>query len=170
MRYQNLLLSLLFGGVLIVFCLAVAQAQPAALEAELAPPVYSTLAQSGGVKWIAYGYLYPVGTFAERAACEQPEGVEPIGSYAIRGDYGDASAHAALYRVTFGRANDGKQFVFAGIVEFILSEINQPEKATFAAARLIRGNFEEGWDAEYSLRSPLCFGGSVLVTQSVSVR
>ncbi len=138
-------------------------AQPVVFEAELAPPIYSTLAQSGGFKWVAYGYLYPVGTFDGLPPCEQPEGATPIGSYKVAGEWGDAAFHAATYRLTFGNPNDGKQFVFSGIVEYALSELNTPETATYGAARLVRGGTEEGFDAEVMARAAGCFGANVRV-------
>lgn len=138
--------------------------QPTSFEAELAPPVYSTLAQFGGVRWIAYGYLYPVGTFDNLPPCSEAPVIAPIGSYRVSGEYGNASFHAATYRLSFGSSNDGKQFVMGGIFEFALSELNQPQTDIYSVARLIRGNFEEGWEGEYTPRSGDCLGGRVKVS------
>lgn len=150
--------------VILLLCPLPVLAQQSTFEAELAPPVYSTLPQSGGVKWVVYGYLYPVGTFANLPQCAPaPDGVEAIGSYKIAGEWGDASFHAAMYRLTFGKPNDGKQFVMSGVFEFALSELNQPQPAIYSAARLVRGNFEEGFDVEFTPRSGACFGGLVRV-------
>lgn len=137
--------------------------QPATMEAELGPPIASTEAQSGGVRWVAYGYLYPVGTFDNLPPCTQPEGVAPIGSYKVAVEWGNASFHAAQYRVTFGHPNDGKQFVFGGIVEYTLSELNLPEMAVYSAARLVRGNYEGDFEAAFTPRDLGCLGGRVVV-------
>lgn len=138
--------------------------QPTSFEAELAPPVYQTLAQSGGVRWIAYGYLYPVGTFDNLPPCGEAPAIAPIGNYRISGEYGNASFHAATYRLTFGSSNDGKQFVMGGIFEFALSELNQPLTGIYSVARLIRGNFEDNWEGEFTPRSDACLGGRVKVS------
>lgn len=137
--------------------------QPTIFEAELAPPAYSTLAQSGGVRWIAYGFLYPVGTFDNLLPCGEAPAIAPIGSYRVSGEYGNPSFHAATYRLTFGSSNDGKQFVMSGIFEFALSELNQPQTFIYSAARLIRGNLEDNWEGEYTPRSSDCLGGRVKV-------
>lgn len=162
-------LRLLRAEVIAIVCLWMAMSasaqQPTIFEAELAPPVYSTLAQSGGQKWVAYGFLYPVGTFDNPPPCgEAPDDVAPIGSYKVSGEWGNASLHAATYRLTFGKPNDGKQFVMSGVFEFALSELNQPQAAIYSAARLIRGSIEEGWESEFTPRSDACLGGRVKVT------
>lgn len=138
--------------------------QPTTFEAELAPPVYATLAQFGGAKWIAYGFLYPVGTFDNSPPCSGAPVIAPIGSYRVSGEYGNASFHAATYRLSFGSSNDGKQFVMGGIFEFALSELNQPQTGIYSVARLIRGNLEDNWEGEYTPRSSDCLGGRVKVS------
>lgn len=157
----------LLYAALAVVCLAslrsVSAQQPATLAAELAPPVYSTLTQSGGLNWIAYGYLYPPGTFDERQPCAPMEDVAPIGSYQLRGAFGNAGFHAATYRVTFGKPSDGKQFVFAGIVEFATDDAGQVLSATYPAARLSVGRLVDELEIEFTPRSPDCFGGAVRV-------
>lgn len=137
--------------------------QPDTMEAELGPPIASTEAQANGFKWVAYGYLYPLGTFDGLPPCAQPEGVAPIGSYKVSVEWGNASLHAATYRVTFGTPNDGKQFVFGGIMEYALSELSAPETAVYSAARLVRGNFEDGWEASFTPRDSGCLGGRVAI-------
>lgn len=158
----------------ITLCLLIftthAFAQQPTMEAELSPPVFSTLAQSGGINWVAYGYLYPVGTFANLPQCTQPEGVAPVGNYVIRGEYGNAAEHAATYRVTFGKPNEGKQFVFAGLVGFVVGESGLPDAFVFDAVRLSGGRFVEDFQIELTPRSPDCFGGVVRVSQPVGVR
>ncbi len=144
--------------------------QSATLEAEMAAPVYSTLAQSGGVNWIAYGYLYPPGTFAERQPCAPIDGVAPIGTYAIRGQWGNVAEHAATYRVTFGKASEGKQFVFAGLVGFVIGETGLPDAYVFDGVRLSGGRFVEDFQIEFTPRSPDCFGGVVRVGVAVNAR
>ena len=153
-----LCLSLLFAGTR-----PLSAQQPVSFAAEMAAPVYSTLAQSGGVKWVAYGYLYPPGTFAERQPCAPVEDAAPIGSYQMRGEFGNASFHAATYRLTFGRPNEGKQFVFAGIVEFAMDDAGQVLSAAYPAARLSAGRLVDELEVEFTPRSPDCFGGAVRV-------
>lgn len=147
--------------VILLLCPLPVLAQQVIMEAELAPPAYSTLAQSGGVRWVAYGRLYPVGTFANLPQCASaPEGVEAIGGYKIAGEWGNASLHSATYRLTFGKANDGKQFVFSGIIE--TGEVGQPEMK-FATVRMVNGRLEEGWEVELTQKASQCFGGTVRV-------
>lgn len=157
----------LLYAALAVVCLAslrsVSAQQPATLAAELAPPVYSTFTQSGGINWIAYGYLYPPGTFNAPSCTDAPEGVAPIGSYQLRGEFGNAGFHAATYRLTFGKPSDGKQFVFAGIVEFATDDAGQVLSATYPAARLSVGRLVDELEIEFTPRSPDCFGGAVRV-------
>lgn len=157
----------LLYAALAVVCLAslrsVSAQQPATLAAELASPVYSTFTQSGGINWIAYGYLYPPGTFNAPSCTNAPEGVAPIGSYQMRGEFGNASFHAATYRLTFGRPNEGKQFVFAGIVEFAMDDAGQVLSAAYPAARLSAGRLVDELEVEFTPRSPDCFGGAVRV-------
>ena len=146
--------------------------QPATMEAELGPPVYDTLARSGGVNWTAYGYLYAPGTFDNLDACAMPPiGAQIIGSYRIIGFAGNAAHHDAIYRLSFGNPNDGKQFVFGGTIDPLANESGIPMADTYSAAQLVRGRFEEGWEATYQARSSACLGGRVMVTvQAASVR
>ena len=153
------ILLLAFAAAFLFTANAQRLAQPVAFEAEMGAPVYQTLAQSGGVRWIAYGYLYPVGTFDGLPPCEQPEGVTPTGNYRISGEWGDA----ATYRVTFGAANDGKQFVTSGIFSYGENELGQPETVTYGAARLVRGQFEEGYEMAITQRAAGCLGARVMV-------
>lgn len=159
----RLLCAEMITVVYLWMALSASAQQPTVFEAELAPPVYSTLAQSGGQKWVAYGFLYPVGTFDNLPPCGAVPAIAPIGSYKVSGEYGNASFHAATYRLTFGKPNDGKQFVMSGIFEFALSELNQPQPSIYSAARLIRNGIEEGFDAEFIPRSDACLGGRVKV-------
>jgi hypothetical protein len=144
--------------VILSLCSIPALAQQPAFEAELAPPVYSTQPVFA-FRWVAYGYLYPVGTFANRLPCASVDDVAPIGSYKIAGEWGDASQHAATYRLTFGAPNSGKQFVMSGIFGFTLSELNQPEASVYSAVRLSGGNIAEEVEVEVTPRSSDCFGG-----------
>lgn len=160
-----LCLSLLFAGTR-----PLSAQQPVSFAAEMAAPVYSTLAQSGGVKWVAYGYLYPPGTFAERQPCAPVEDAAPIGSYLIRGEWGNAAEHAATYVLRFGRPNEGKQFVFSGIVGFVVGESGLPDAYIFDGRRLVGGAFIEEWQIEIAPRSPDCFGGAVRVGLPAGLR
>lgn len=165
MRNQaRFLLRLLCAEAVTVLCLlmvfsANAQ-QPTSLAADLAPPVYLT----NGARWIAYGYLYPPGTFDNLPPCAPPpDGVIPIGSYRISGEYGTAAEHAATYVLRFGSPMDGKQFVFGGIFQFLTSELNLPEPAVYSAVRLSRGVAVEELEVEFTPRSGNCFGGAARV-------
>ena len=173
MKNSRLLLIAILLLAFSVACLFTANAQqairplaqqPTTFEAELAPPVYPTLTQSGGVRWVAYGYLYPVGTFDNSPPCSGAPAIAPIGSYRVSGEYGNASFHVATYRLTFGTSNDGKQFVMSGIFEFALSELNQPQTGIYSAARLSRGELEGNWEGEFTPRSDACLGGRVKVS------
>lgn len=165
MRKQfRFLLRLLFGEAVTIVCLLIAFSvsaqQPSDFLADLAPPVYLTT----GANWIAYGYLYPPGTFDNLPPCAPPpDGVMPIGSYRISGEYGSAAEHAATYVLRFGSPMDGKQFVFGGIFQFNLSELNQPESSVYSAVRLSRGVAVEEMEVEFTPRSSACLGGSARV-------
>lgn len=148
--------------VILFLCSIPALAQQPAFEAELAPPVYSTQPVFA-FRWVAYGYLYPVGTFANLPPCSlPPEGAQIIGSYKIGGEYGDPSQHAATYVLRFGNPNDGKQFAFGGFVQYLLDELNLPTAETYSGVRVSRG-FAELVDVEFTPGSSGCFGGSVKV-------
>jgi len=147
--------------VVLFLCSLTAHAQQPTFEAELAPPIYSTQPPFA-FRWVAYGYLYPVGTFANLEPCASPtEGAQIIGSYKIAGEYGNPSSHAALYVLRFGNPNDGKQFAFGGFFQYLLDELNLPMAETYSGVRLSRGL--ELVDVGFTPRSGACFGGSVKV-------
>jgi hypothetical protein len=148
--------------VILALCSLTAFAQQPTFEAELAPPVYSTQPVFA-FRWVAYGYLYPIGTFANLPPCSPPpSGAKIIGSYKIGGEYGDPSSHAATYVLRFGNPNDGKQFAFGGFIQYLLDELNLPTAETYSGVRVSRG-FAELVDVEFTPASSGCFGGIVRV-------
>lgn len=146
---------------------AFAAQQQLPITVDLGAPVYSTVEQSGGARWVVRGLVYPAGTYATplpgeqvpRPACSVPDDVVPIGNYAIFGEAGDSGLHDARYIV---RLNDGKQqFVFNGIFEFAVNELGAPLPGVYPAVRLNDG---QQLQAEFTPRSLECFGGKVIVS------
>jgi len=162
-------MKLIFAFCLLLAFAPAAQVQP--IMAELGAPVYSTLAQSGGVKWVVRGYVFAPGTYTPapgqplpRGACEDAPFDQRIGTYAIWGTVGSAGEHVAQYRVTIRDVS----YVWAGLVTFALDEGGSPVGALYSAGKLEEGQIVSGVpeiDVEYVPRSPLCFGGQVKVFQ-----
>lgn len=143
------------------------QQQP--IVAELGAPVYSTLPQSGGVKWVVRGYVFAPGTYTPapgqplpRAACDEAPFDQRIGTYVIFGTVGSAGEHVAQYRATIR----GESYVWAGLVTFAQDEGGAPVGLLYSAGRLAGGQIVADppeVDAEYTPRSPDCFGGQVKI-------
>lgn len=146
---------------------AFAAQQQLPITVDLGAPVYSTVEQSGGFRWVVRGLVYPAGTYATplpgeqvpRPACSVPDDVVPIGNYAIFGEAGDSGLHDARYVV---RLNEGRQqFVFNGIFEFAVNELSGPLPGVYPAVRLNDG---QQLQAEFTPRSLECFGGKVTIS------
>lgn len=157
--------------MLILICAAfTARAQQQTQAVELGPELYSSLPIAGGYGWVAYGHIYPAGTFTAgpgkklpRGACANPEGVAPIGSYAIYGQGGSQVEHIARYRLSFGwPANTARSYLFEGTVRVAADEGGAHDALLFAAARLFGGQITQGGGIlVYTPRSNACFGGKV---------
>lgn len=159
----------LFLAVLFLAVSAFVPAQQTPITVELGAPVYSTLAQSGGVKWVVRGYVFAPGTYTPapgqplpRAACEDAPFDQQIGSYAIWGTVGSAGEHVAQYRVTIR----GVSYAWGGLISYYEDEGGAPGSMLYSAGKLEGGQIlatEPPTQAEYTPRSPLCFGGQVKI-------
>lgn len=157
----------IFFTLCLFFVPAFANQQQLPITVDLGAPVYSTVEQSGGARWIVRGLVYPAGTYASplpgeqvpRPACSVPDDVVPIGNYAIFGEAGDAGLHDARYVI---RLNDGRQqLVFNGVVEFAANELSGPLPGVYPAVRL---NDSQQLQVEFTPRSLECFGGKAVIS------
>lgn len=160
---MKLILSLFLFASLTI---STAQVQP--ITAELGPAIFSTLPQANGYQWVARGYIYPPGTYTPkpgeslpRGACEFPDGVQSIGSYAIFGSAGFVGEHLATYRVTIR----GESFAWSGLMTYYEDGGGAPGSMLYSAGKLQGGRIitEPQIDAEYAPRSTVCFGGQVKI-------
>ena len=160
-------MKILLAIFALVFVPASVQVQPA--TAELGAPVYSTLPQSGGFRWVVRGYVFAPGTYSAppgqplpRGACDEAPFEDRIGTYVIFGSVGGAGEHVAQYRVTIR----GVSYVWSGLVNYYEDEGGAPGSMLYSAAKLEGGlviSEPPMVEAEYTPRSPGCFGGQVKI-------
>ena len=150
-------------AVYLAFSFLIVSAQAPIVSVELGAPVYSTVERSGGARWVVRGRVYPAGSYSTGVPlCAEPDGVKPIGTYAIFGEVGDAARHDARYVISLA---DRRVFVFGGVVESV-DELGAPAVSTLAAARLINGQpvmESPALQAAYTPRSAQCFGGALAI-------
>lgn len=158
---------LLASILALAFVSTPAQIQP--VTAELGAPVYSTLPQSGGFRWVVRGHVFAPGTYTPapgqplpRGACDEADFNQRIGTYVIFGSYGSAGEHVAQYRVTIR----GVSYVWSGLISYYEDEGGAPGSMLYSAGKLEGGLVIPGppeIEAEYTPRSPNCFGGQVKI-------
>lgn len=115
---MKVILSIIF---LLAF-LPATTAQVKPITAELGVQAYATLTTAGGYQWVVRGNIYPLGTYTAKPglAAVEPCGVvaaQPIGNYAIWGNYGNEASHVATYRVTI----NGRTWAWQGLIEYMES-------------------------------------------------
>lgn len=134
---------------------------PASRTYELGPEIATTraLTTPERTQWIAYGWVYPAGTFthAERA-CVAPDAA-PIGSYAVYVRQGEPSEHVATYRLSI----NGQSWIWEGVIKPFTEDSGAPGSVLYPLARMVRGVpvGSDGEFAAYTARSGRCFGGRV---------
>lgn len=151
-------------ALVLCFLAAAASAQTPLFEGELGAPIYETQSRANGVGWIAYGDIYPAGTFDQRPACSPPN-VIAIGRYTARVEWGGPEFYSVTYRLTFGRGSTARQFVFSGVIEYLVDELAGPLTGEHSAAELTGGNFAGDFQVQFTARSSLCLGGAVQVIE-----
>lgn len=155
-----------FFALWLASSVSVGQVQP--IMAELGTPIYSTLSQSP-YNWVVRGYVFAPGTYTPppgqplpRGACDEAPFDQRIGTYAIWGTVGGAGEHVAQYRATIR----GESYVWAGLITYHTDEGGSPGSMLYSAAKLVGGalvNAPPEIEAEYTPRSPQCFGGQVKI-------
>ena len=143
--------------------------QQTPITVELGPPVFSTLPQSNGYRWVIRGHVFAAGTWTPppgqplpRGACEQADFNQRIGTYAIFGSVGNAGEHVAQYRATVR----GESYTWAGLFSYYEDEGGAPGSMLYSAAKVVGGEVvasDPPVQAEYTPRAKDCFGGQVKI-------